>query len=63
MEHENKDVRKLALYSRDGHFNLCVEAAAISCFIHIIDLNVHKRKDIAELKAKPEARHFTIDEY
>ena len=60
---ENKDVRKLSLYSRDGQFNTSVEGAALSAFIHMIDLNVHKRKDINELKQKPEARHFTIDEY
>ena len=60
---ENKDVRKLSLYSKDGHFETSVEGAALSCFIHIVDLNVHKRKDMTELAKKPEARHFTIDEY
>ena len=60
---ENKDVRKLSLYTRDGHFDTSIEAAALSCFINIIDLNVHKRKDSAELKQKPEGRHFTVDQY
>ena len=61
---ENKDIRKLALYSRDGHFNTCVDTTVVSCFIQLINLNnVHMKKDIAVLKARPEAQHFTIDEY
>ena len=60
---ENKDIRRLALYSRDGHFDTSVEATVLNCFIQLIDLNVHLKKDIQVLKAKPEAQHFTIDEY
>ena len=52
---ENKDIRKLALYSRDGHFDTSVEATVLNCFIQLIDLNVHLKKDIQVLKAKPEA--------
>ena len=43
---ENKDIRKLELYSRDGHFDTSVEATILSCFFQLIDLNVHKKKDI-----------------
>ena len=60
---ENKDVRKLTLYSHERLFNRSVDAAIVSCFIHLTDLNVHKVKDMAILKAKPEAHHFTIDDY
>ena len=60
---ENKDVRKLSLYSKDGKFNTSVEATIVSCFIHMIDMNVTTVTDFEVLKRKPEARHFTVDEY
>ena len=43
---ENKDIRKLALYSKDGQFDTSVEGAILSCFIHMTDLPVRKAKDI-----------------
>ncbi len=36
--------RKLNLYSKDGKFDTSVEATVINCFIHLINLNVHKRR-------------------
>ena len=43
---ENKDIRKLALYSKDGHFDTSVEGAILSCFIRMTDIPVRKAKDI-----------------
>ena len=42
---ENRDIRKLILYSRDGQYDTSVEAVIINCFVHMIDLNVHRVKD------------------
>ena len=60
---ENKDIRKLSLYSQDNQFNTSIEAVAIDCFVHLVDLTVHKKSDIKELKAKVEAEYFLVSEY
>ncbi len=60
---ENKDIRKLSLYSKDGVYDSSVEATILSCFIHLVNLPVSKRKDIKELKAMTEANYFTVDDY
>ena len=60
---ENKDIRKLTLYSKDGHYDTSVEAVILTCFFHMIELNVHRVKDFKVLSEKVEASHFTINEY
>ena len=60
---ENKDISKLNLYSQDGQFDTSVEAITICTFLNLISIDVHRIKDIKVLKAKPEASHFTVDDY
>ena len=60
---ENKDIRKLSLYSQDNKFNTSIEAVAIDCFVHLVDLTVQKKNDIKELKARVEAEYFLVSEY
>ena len=44
MAENNLARRKLNLYSKDGKFDASVEATVIACFIHLINMNVHKKK-------------------
>ena len=55
--------RKLNLYSKDGHFDTSVESTVISCFVHLINLNVSKKRGYKTLLQKQEASHFTVDAY
>ena len=60
---ENKDIRKLSLYSADGKFDTTVEAVTLSCAIHMLNLPVKRVADITVLKKKPEGLRFAFPGY